>query len=94
MLVKQISQKKEVLYDNVQEFHRVYPDTVVNDDWRLADEGDWVVTDDDKVCRILKKSQMKSNGGKDIDYVRTILCLLYTSPSPRDQRGSRMPSSA
>ena len=25
---------------------------------------------------------------KDMD------CLLYTSPSPRDQRGSRMPSSA
>ena len=24
----------------------------------------------------------------------TIICLLYTSPSPRDQRGSRMPSSA
>ena len=35
------------------------------------------------------------------DYASTILaqhdidtCLLYTSPSPRDQRGSRMPSSA
>ena len=27
-----------------------------------------------------------------IDWTRT--CLLYTSPSPRDQRGSRMPSSA
>ena len=25
---------------------------------------------------------------------RTTSCLLYTSPSPRDQRGSRMPSSA
>ena len=24
----------------------------------------------------------------------TRVCLLYTSPSPRDQRGSRMPSSA
>ena len=24
----------------------------------------------------------------------TMACLLYTSPSPRDQRGSRMPSSA
>ena len=23
-----------------------------------------------------------------------MICLLYTSPSPRDQRGSRMPSSA
>ena len=26
--------------------------------------------------------------------VRAEICLLYTSPSPRDQRGSRMPSSA
>ena len=25
---------------------------------------------------------------------RSFSCLLYTSPSPRDQRGSRMPSSA
>ena len=39
---------------------------------------------------------------QDIDYVRVLKgpdaaiygCLLYTSPSPRDQRGSRMPSSA
>ena len=28
------------------------------------------------------------------DLVEFITCLLYTSPSPRDQRGSRMPSSA
>ena len=26
--------------------------------------------------------------------IRENSCLLYTSPSPRDQRGSRMPSSA
>ena len=26
--------------------------------------------------------------------IRLQCCLLYTSPSPRDQRGSRMPSSA
>ena len=26
--------------------------------------------------------------------VHAYTCLLYTSPSPRDQRGSRMPSSA
>ena len=28
------------------------------------------------------------------DNTRLVSCLLYTSPSPRDQRGSRMPSSA
>ena len=27
-------------------------------------------------------------------YGHCAMCLLYTSPSPRDQRGSRMPSSA
>ena len=26
--------------------------------------------------------------------IKNQICLLYTSPSPRDQRGSRMPSSA
>ena len=30
----------------------------------------------------------------DFDSVDWKSCLLYTSPSPRDQRGSRMPSSA
>ena len=33
--------------------------------------------------------------GEDIDKMREdITCLLYTSPSPRDISGSRMPSSA
>ena len=31
---------------------------------------------------------------KAIDIGMANTCLLYTSPSPRDQRGSRMPSSA
>ena len=30
----------------------------------------------------------------DIEVTNNGTCLLYTSPSPRDQRGSRMPSSA
>ena len=29
-----------------------------------------------------------------VDFLVANTCLLYTSPSPRDQRGSRMPSSA
>ena len=35
----------------------------------------------------------KGTGAK-LDKSKTEACLLYTSPSPRDQRGSRMPSSA
>ena len=33
-------------------------------------------------------------GVKPISVKKICSCLLYTSPSPRDQRGSRMPSSA
>ena len=31
---------------------------------------------------------------KDFHTVQILVCLLYTSPSPRDMRRSRMPSSA
>ena len=30
----------------------------------------------------------------EIDFVNHAICLLYTSPSPRDRQKSRMPSSA
>ena len=40
----------------------------------------------------LGKDRSKENLGFSF-YIATG-CLLYTSPSPRDQRGSRMPSSA
>ena len=32
--------------------------------------------------------------GRNVVMDKSYGCLLYTSPSPRDQRGSRMPSSA
>ena len=50
-------------------------------DWRVGDVGDG-----DKVCA--HGSQMETQWWK-IKH-----CLLYTSPSPRDPAGSRMPSSA
>ena len=40
---------------------------------------------------------INSNGGNLVagsEIYTHLSCLLYTSPSPRDQRGSRMPSSA
>ena len=32
--------------------------------------------------------------GQPVEFGQTIICLLYTSPSPRDPKTSRMPSSA
>ena len=37
---------------------------------------------------------LESSRTQYVNQLRSHACLLYTSPSPRDQRGSRMPSSA
>ena len=62
-----------------------YKNTVVYLDPRTAGVGQVVVF-----------AAAYGNGGS-VDNIKPgtdYLCLLYTSPSPRDQRGSRMPSSA
>ena len=43
--------------------------------------------------KILIIAMESEDSGQIANAVKDV-CLLYTSPSPRDQRGSRMPSSA
>ena len=52
-----------------------------------------------KVTKTEEKGYLHENGivchaQSPINILSFNTCLLYTSPSPRDQRGSRMPSSA
>ena len=48
----------------------------------------------------LDKNKIEADFGSTDNFQDTLFssewsdCLLYTSPSPRDQRGARMPSSA
>ena len=48
-----------------------------------------LITEKAAVKELLQQNMTATNIVNEINY-----CLLYTSPSPRDQRGSRMPSSA
>ena len=41
-----------------------------------------------------KIKEIRAEGVSGSNSVKVTLCLLYTSPSPRDKRQSRMPSSA
>jgi len=51
----------------------------------------WVV---DESERLIKREVEVLHKGKEVVYVISGICLLYTSPSPRDRTRSRMPSSA
>ena len=52
-----------------------------------------VIMSTSRAIRLLLQSSILGLGGY-LAVIQIITCLLYTSPSPRDQRGSRMPSSA
>ena len=60
------------------------------------------IRNNDSITREVESLRIRADGklfgGLTFDRVQQInhqfSCLLYTSPSPRDQRGSRMPSSA
>ena len=55
----------------------------------LGEDGDEdVLAREAAAVRVLLEVELPVGRGLGIS------CLLYTSPSPRDQRGSRMPSSA
>ena len=59
----------------------------------VADQPDFRYTFKDA----FQRTRQLGNALKSLDIDvgdRVGTCLLYTSPSPRDQRGSRMPSSA
>ena len=47
-----------------------------------------------KICGLKTKEDVEIINETQPDYCGFIVCLLYTSPSPRDAHESRMPSSA
>jgi len=56
------------LYDNVKELEAIKPGTLYVENWRHANEGDWILSDDGYICQILKKGHI---GIKT--FVRTVL---------------------
>ena len=78
ILSKQTIQDNSIYFDKLEEVPR------------------YVVTIGIATIMESKHCLLITNGVKKTDAIRNVIegCLLYTSPSPRDQRGSRMPSSA
>ena len=80
--VRMIQESGEEVFFTNGGFAEVQPESITI----LVDSA--VRADDLDEAKILKAKEEAEKLLKDKN------CLLYTSPSPRDQRGSRMPSSA
>ena len=64
---KEIKGQKHYLFDTKEEFYTFNIDAAVRRNWRDGSEGEWVFTDDEYVCQILKCFKIGKN-----DCVRTV----------------------
>ena len=68
--------------------------TITRPDFRLGNNTDGALDELRLFDRELSAVEVESRFVELVEGGVLNICLLYTSPSPRDQRGSRMPSSA
>ena len=62
---------------------------------KTKSRGRWTLSSQLTAARVRKRVLFMSHNATSVRATPICTtCLLYTSPSPRDQRGSRMPSSA
>ena len=98
-----------VVFCSISEAVKDYPElierylgTVVpsNDNYFAAlnsavfSDGSFVFIPKGVECPMELSTYFRINSGDTGQFERTLICLLYTSPSPRDRQKSRMPSSA
>ena len=69
---RKIKGKRHYIYDSVEEFHSENPEKLgVEQNWRNAQEGDWVMSDDGRVIQLLKVSGINHpNDRKNYKYAK------------------------
>ena len=76
--------------DSIEKYDEDLWNAFYNESLRQEDHLELIASENYASNRILEaQGSILTN-----KYAEGYPCLLYTSPSPRDQRGSRMPSSA
>jgi ribosomal protein L31 len=84
---KSIKNKAHYVYDGLAEFEKHQPNTNVYFDWRKANEGDWVYSDDDRIIQLLKVSKSVNHPGDRKNYkyangwVRTVVGSFLNRPN-------------
>ena len=81
--------------DDTMPFPNMMSDTqtIITRTW-YAEDASGNIDSCQQLIYLVKPDLTMVNFPSDLDDIQSPACLLYTSPSPRDQRGSRMPSSA
>ena len=86
---KKIKKITHYVYDNIEEFREHHPNTVVHPDWKIANENDWVHSDDGRIIQLLKvaKEVNHPNDRKNYKFakgwVRTVVGSFINRPNTK-----------
>ena len=88
--------------EDIERLNKEKEDAVANQDFEkaasLRDQADKLRKKKEQIKREWREKSQQTDGVVDEEVIAEVIskmtCLLYTSPSPRDKRQSRMPSSA
>ena len=84
---KTIKETKHYIYDSEDEFHIHNPSIPIRHYWRDGEENEWVFTDDDFVCQILRRSTITTPDGVEKEYARTVCGTFSCSDRKRRMLG-------
>jgi len=77
------------VYDDIDEFREHHPNTVVHPDWKVADEDDWVYSDDGRIVQLLKVAKQVNHPNDRKNYkfakgwVRTVVGSFINRPNTK-----------
>ena len=87
MEYRKIKGKRHYVYEDMDEFKGENPELEVKKEWRDANEGDWVFSDDGRIVQLLKVAKKVNHPGDTKNYkyakgwVRTIVGSFINKPS-------------
>ena len=84
---KTIKETEHYIYDSIDEFRIHNSDIPIRHYWRDGEQGEWIFTDDDFVCQILKRSIITTPDGVEKEYARTVCGTFSCSDRNRKMLG-------
>ena len=89
MQYQKIKNIKYYVYDNEQEFRVHHPDAPIVSNWKDGQEGDWVISDDNRIVQLLKVSNRiqhpndRKNYTLNKGWVRTVVGTFLNNPKSK-----------
>ena len=80
---RKIAGVKHLAYEREKDFKLNHPQETIQDNWKVAEEGQWCYSDDNKIVQVLKRDYFQTKNGVKSHYIRTIIGMVRISKNAK-----------